>query len=705
APGGINAFIYTDRGVYRPGDMVHLSVVARNDAHTFPDNHPVSVRIYNPRNQKRYEETHNDGKDGFYAFSFDSKPDDLTGTWRVEVVAGSKTFHHDLKIETVVPFRLKVNLSSETKRFSPGQGALELDLNSTYLFGNPAANLDAEVEMNLSKSPLKAPKYDGFVFDHEAREFRSVQTNLYRGRLDADGNAIIRYNMPTLQEAPSRLMATFTAKVFEKGGRPNTGILNIPVDPFPYYVGLQKPELDWGYARVGATLSIPTILLDGEGQPAAGRQLTYRIYQGEEYWWYDFDNLEDYQMRFKRQSSTKLLKQESVLSQSLPARIDFAPDKEGYYLVEVQDGPDGHMAGFFFYASSWGRGAAGKDAGVLALKTDKEEYRPGETATLTFPAPREGGILFTLERGSEILDERWYAAGGGEEMNIEFAIREDMAPNCYATVAILQPHAQTANDRPIRLYGVVPVKVTAPETQQLITLETPASLRPNEPFTVKLATSDGKPTQFTLAVVDEGLLDITRFKTPDPWAHFFRKIRLGVASYDLFNEVIGAHKGDVLRVFSIGGGMMEAYRDSQMGDKETQRFKPVALFRGPLKTDNNGKASISFDMPNYVGSVRVMAVAARGNTYGSAQKTVPVKTELMAVTSLPRVLGPGDRFTMPATVFAMEKNIGDVKVTLDLQGPLKPLSEKQTTLSFSAVGEKDWLVDLEADTAIGPAKI
>ena len=290
-------------------------------------------------------------------------------------------------------------------------------------------------------------------------------------------------------------------------------------------------------------------------------------------------------------------------------------------------------------------------------------------------------------------------------MQIPVPIEAAMAPTTYVSISIIQPHSQTLNDRPLRMYGVVPLNIEDPATHQTLRLKMPDELRPNEDFKIDIETTDRRQTQFTIAVVDEGLLDITRFPTPDPWMHFFQKLRLGVSTFDLFSFIIGANKGDVFRTFSIGGGLAAAYRDSQLDDDKKNRFKPVSMFKGPLMTDENGKATVEFTMPNYVGSVRVMAVSANKNQYGNLEKTVPVKTELMVVPSLPRVVGPEDKFSIPATVFAMKENLGNVDVRIDVEGPLKVSNAAAKQLTFTNIGEQDVFFDIDADLAIGPAKI
>ncbi|MGH1364815.1 MAG: MG2 domain-containing protein [Calditrichia bacterium] len=704
-PGGTRAFIYTERGVYRPGDEVNISTVVRNEENSFPDNHPVEMIIYNPRNQKVFEKTNTTSEDGFYNFTYQGAMDDPTGTYRVSVKAGASYFTHDLKIETVVPFRLKVNLTPEKKTLSATDKRMNIDFNSTYLFGNPAAGLKAEADVILQSVRKQFPKYKNFIFQNGTVNYQPVRASVFSGNLDANGNAKISWKLPKLTGAPSSLRADVSARVFEKGGRANLNSLSIPIETYSHYVGLQRPETRWGYVKLGSKIDVPFVLLDADGKEAPGKQLTYRIYASDSYWWWEYDSRNSYLLRFKSSSATKLEKEGKLVSQGVAGILSYTPEREGSFLIEVQDGETGHSSAFMILVDSWGSSASGKDAGVLALSADKDKYDVGETAVISFPAPAEGSVLLSIEKEQKIISSRWIALQSGNEMKVEIPVTEEMLPTTYASISIIQPHAQTANDRPLRMYGVVPLNVEQAATHQAIRINMPDELRSNAPFKIEVQTEDGEPTQFTIAVVDEGLLDLTRFDTPDAWKHFFRKLRLGVESFDLFAQVLGAHKGDVFRTFSIGGGLASKFRSSQLESGKKKRFKPVSMFKGPITTDRNGKAVVEFTMPNYVGSVRAMVVSATGNRYGKAEKAVPVKTELMAVSSFPRAMAPGDKISVPVTVFAMKEGIGEVDVTVKTTGPLKVVGEGLQKLTFAKTGDQDVSFNLQADAAIGQSKI
>ncbi len=698
---GTRGFVYTERGVYRPGDEIHLSVVLRNSDGAFPDSHPISIDWYNPRGQLVGEYDTTDGVDGFYSLLLSTEPTDPTGAWRVEIEAGGARLSHVVRVETIVPNRLKVLVEPLRDTLTRADREIGFRIRSTYLFGAPAARLQAEATVTIEHARRSFERYPGFLFDNESVRFASIRRQVFRGALSEDGTAEVVASLPSFARAPSALQATVTARVYEKGGRPNVRTERIPVEPYDRYVGLRKPETPYGYVRMGNEMSVGYILVDTSGRPVPGRTLTYGIYRNESYWWWEYDSRQEFRLHYKSDTNTTLIAEGTLVTSDTPGSFTFRPEEWGEYYVEVSD-PDaaGHSAGFFFRSSWWGALPAESDeASILAVRTDKERYYVGDTARITFPSPPSGRVLLTVEHVSGILATRVVELDGAEETVVPIGVDESMVPNVYVSLSLIQPHRQTLNDRPIRLYGVAPLPVEDPATHLPVRIRVGERLEPNMPFTVEVSTDDRRRAQFTLAVVDEGLLDLTRFATPDPWAAFHRKQRLTVRTFDLFSHVIGANDGDFFNVYSIGGGYDQGILTG--GDEEKNRFEPVSLFAGPIRTDNDGRARVTFDMPNYMGSVRIMAVAADGKAYGSAERTVPVKKDLLVLPSFPRVLGPEESFRIPVTVFALTDDLGPVTVTVDVEGPAGIEGESSRTIAFPQAGEEDIVFDARTEAAVG----
>lgn len=339
---------------------------------------------------------------------------------------------------------------------------------------------------------------------------------------------------------------------------------------------------------------------------------------------------------------------------------------------------------------------------MLALGTDKKEYNVGDKAKISFPSSEGSRALISIENGSEVIETHWVETTKNETV-FELKMTEKMAPNVYAFVTLLQPHATTKNDAPIRLYGVLPISVYDKETKLEPQIKMADVLRPEQKTKIKVSEKSGKAMTYTLAIVEDGLLNLTRFKTPNPWDNFFAKTALGVKTWDIYDDVIGAYGGTINQVFSIGG-------DEDLGGAEAQkanRFKPFVIFKGPFKLKSGSSNTHEIDIPNYIGSARVMVVASDvdKNAYGGAEKSVPVRSPLMVLGSLPRKAVPGEKITLPVTVFAMEDNIKNVSISINTNKQFQVSGNHSQSLYFENPSEKMAFFELNTKDLEGIGKV
>ncbi|MFP4459572.1 MAG: alpha-2-macroglobulin family protein [Candidatus Zixiibacteriota bacterium] len=701
---GLKAYIYSDRGVYRPGDSIFVSAIVRNRAKSFPDNHPATAKIYDARGRFFKEILSKESKEGFYTFKFKTNQNSPTGNWRLGLSIGESRFNKTIKVETIVPYKLKANVSSDKEMVDPDKDRyINAQVESKYLFGTPAAGHDVQMKFKLEPYRVSFDKYEKFVFDNEIQSFKPIESNIMEAELNSEGIYEFNWKIPDIDHAPSGLRVSAEADVFEKGGRKIPAKTKIDYRIYDAFVGFQKPE-GW-YVRTGKEMNTYVIAVNPDGMPIAGRNLKYRVYQNNFSWWYDYDSQEEAKRHFKTDNLTEKIAEGSIQSSSVPVAIKFTPEKYGKLYVEIQDGSNGHTAGYFINAYDWGQGSSmPRDANMLSISTDKEKYNPGDSAYIFVKTPPEGKLLFSLEKGNQIIYTKWRNLHDGKTV-IPLKVTDEMVPNTYAHITVIQPHSQTQNDRPIRMYGIAPIMVEDPSTRLNVQIDAPEKILPESEFEVEIQVEDENKTQFTIAVVDEGILDITRFKTPDPWEYFFRKEALGVITADIYSLIIGANWGNPFKSFTVGGDAMEPYLLESDDKPQIKRFKPVAMFKGPLETDRKGRAKVKFKMPNYMGSVRIMAVAAKEGSYGNAELAVPVKSPLMVQPFMPRVLAPKDEIKIPVSIFATEKNIRNVDVKISAEGPVSIIGEKAKRVSFASPGNKDVYFDLKAKPAIGTVKL
>ena len=337
----------------------------------------------------------------------------------------------------------------------------------------------------------------------------------------------------------------------------------------------------------------------------------------------------------------------------------------------------------------------------LEWREYKDSYEIGETATAIIPAAAGGRALVSIENGSTVLRQEWIEVSNGGDTKYTFKITPEMTPNVYLHISLLQPHAQTVNDLPIRMYGVVPVFVTNSQTVLQPQIQMPEVLRPETNFNVTVSEKTGKPMTYTLAIVDDGLLDLTNFKTPDPWNDFYSREALGIRTWDMYDNVLGASAGSYSSLFSTGGDAT-----LKPADAKANRFKPVVKFIGPFYLGKGKSQTHTLKLPMYVGSVRAMVVAGQEGAYGNAEKTAFVRTPLMMLSTLPRVLSIQEEITVPVNIFAMENQVKNVTISLQTSGGgVQIVGANQQSLKFSQPGDQLVFFTLKTGSKTGKATI
>jgi len=363
--------------------------------------------------------------------------------------------------------------------------------------------------------------------------------------------------------------------------------------------------------------------------------------------------------------------------------------------------PTGHTSGqIVYFGWDWGYEKNTGSSQVLTIAADKESYTTGETVKIGFAADKGAKALVTIENGSGIIASEWIKDLSGFS-EYKFKATKEMAPNVYVSIIMIQPHGQTVNDLPIRLYGVVPVNVEDKGTKLEPEINMPAEVRPLKEFAIKVKEKSNKPMDYTVAIVDEGLLDLTNFKTPDPWNSFFAREALGIKTYDMYNYVMGSFGSKLESMFAVGG----SDNAFDLSKKKADRFKPVVKVLGPFHIDQGRTGAHKVVLPQYSGSVRAMVVAAGEGCYGSSEKTVAVKEPLMVLTTLPRTLAPDDTVDMPVTVIAMDESVKSVKVHISASQNIRIAGNADTTISFSNTGEKVIYFKLKSSSEQGVASI
>ena len=591
---GIKGFIYGERGVWRPGDTLFLSFLLNDNANKLPAKHPVKFELRDPYGKIIHQETTTESTQNFYRFTVAIDDEAPTGNWQAKVLVGGASFSKNLKIETIKPNRLKIKTDFDTEILS-AEEVISGDLEVKWLHGAIARNLKADINVRFRPMKTNFKKFPSYTFDDPARIFGTEEQVVFEGKISNEGLANFRLSPELSNQASGKLKASFITKVYENGGDFSTDVVSKEYSPYTTYIGLNTPKGDKarGMLLTDTDHKFEVVTVDASGNPVATKDLKVRIYKIHWRWWWETseDNLSSYSNGSYRDEVYR-----TELSTNAQGKGTFTFNLKypewGRYLVRIEDPNGGHATGKTLYID-W-PGWAGKSrkndpsaATMLMFSTDKKTYNVGEKAIVTFPSSNGGRALVSVENGTEVLHTQWVMTQQGET-KFELPIEALYTPNVYLHITLIQPHALTANDLPIRMYGVTPIMVENPDTRLVPKIQMPEVLRPEETVEIMVSEQQGKSMTYSLAIVDEGLLDLTRFKTPNPWNTFYAREALGVKTWDMYDDIIGAFGGSIEQIFSIGGDGEAAGSKS----KKANRFKPMVIYEGPFTLNQGERENI-----------------------------------------------------------------------------------------------------------------
>ncbi|WNG45620.1 hypothetical protein F0U60_17070 [Archangium minus] len=700
------ASVYSDRGVYRPGDTAHVVAVLRGQDDVAPPvGMPVELKVVDPRERDLKKVTLKTNEAGLVSLDVPFEAYQDTGAYRVVLsVAGKQVVAYGLNVEEFVPERMKVTARTEKPGYVQGE-EVPLTVEAAYLFGGSAENSPVEVTCRLEPSvfrPKDNAQYAYGVWRPEGSDVKATVLGQVKAELDAKGQTLVR--CPAQQDAggfkgPAKLVAQ--ASVFEAGsGRSTLGEATVPVHPEAYYVGLQA-NVDKMKANQPFTVS--GVVVDWQGAPygKAVKPLEVEYLRlDEEYgYFYDEDSGEErYQRHLRpvREGRTTVKPEGGKFSFQVTPSSDAAG-----YLVRVKSGAaqtdlqlEGHGRYYWSDESSSRVDQTPRPARPTSLAVElPRSAKVGESITVKVKAPYRGRMLFTAETDGVQAFE-WKAVEPGEVM---WTFKPSaFAPNVYvSTFLVKDPHLESAQAfMPDRAFGVASMTLDPVDYTQAVTLNAPKEVRSNDTLTVDLELGSVEAGTFaTVAVVDEGILSLTRFKSPDPLAELFTRRALGVQTYETLGWTLLIPPAGASRSTGGDGGGDASGR--------VQPVKPVALWSGVLPVPANGKLRVPFKLPQYRGAVRVMAVTSGPKRIGHASAQVLVRDPLVLQTTLPRFLSQGDEIQIPVFVTNLSGKAQDVKVSLTAENlPVPGMAMPASMASpLQLLGKSEGKVRLEEGKA------
>lgn len=707
---GLRGFFYGERDVWRPGDSIFLTLMLDSRHLHLPEGHPIQLTLFSPTNQVVDQKVVPANKTNVYTFRTATAPGDRTGYYQVEAQVGTARIAHPVRVETIKPNRLKIALSFQDSILTT-QRKNQAFLRASWLHGGAARNLQTRIEVALAAIEMPFPAFSDYSFSEDQHQGFMPMEQVHTGELNGQGVENLAMRLPDPPKGGAMFHANFLVRVFESGGSYSIVTQQAKVSPYEGYVGIKAPKSDQYYLETDKDQDFEFIALNEAGHPMDDQRLEVTVYKLEWGWWWEHNSrtLADYlaSQAAKVALPPQIIKTNAQGRANLPISLQYPA--WGRYLVRAVDMRTGHACSrvvYWDWPASLPRPAdrMASQSTVLPLTANKATYSVGETVQINVPTPPGAMLLVSIEDGYSVLESYWQPTEA-DNTKVSFKATASMSPNAYANISLIQPYEQSINDMPLRLYGVIPVMVENPNSRLQPVIGLPEEVRPGSTFEIKLSEQKGRAMTATIALVDQGLLDVTAFKTPDPWKYFYKKIALGPRTYDLYDQIIGAYGGRLSGVLSVGGDMAFAESAKRETDPLANRFVPLVRFFGPYDLLRGEKKTLKVTMPDYVGAVRVMVVVAAEDAYGSVERTLAVRQPLMVQPTLPRQLATEENFLLPVTVFSMKDNLGPVELKVEAQGAMQPQGTTHFSLHMAKAGDTTLLVPMRTASKAGVATV
>ena len=700
---GYEAFLYSDRGIYRPGERANLVAVVRDQKNLPPPPFPMLMQVLGPEQRIFREMRFQPGVldwQGSSEFQLDLPPYAKTGGYTARLMVAGKEIGRQLfRVEEFMPDRIKVKVDTPQLAYQLGQ-ELTVEVEGVNLFGPPAAGFKTAVVCDIEADDFRPTDYASFTFGDPERSFKRQRLNLGESELDENGKGLFLLSLPAVIDASSSLKGIISSTVSEPGGRAVSAYKRITIHPYTHYVGL-RVAFD-GYAQMNEPAKIEFVAIDQEEQPVVGRNLQIQVFKLQ---WHSILRRDDRgRYRYQSEKQPYELKTEPQTSTDGIGSYTFVPSEYGEYRVVVRDLDSGSRSSIDFYTSGWGYSPWAMDnPDRLDLVLDKTTYRPGETAQVQIKAPFAGKLLLTVEQDRVL--EWWTVSMPQNSTTVKVPIKSGFSPNAYISAILIRSVQSLEKHAPARAFGVVPFRIDVSSKRLQVDLKAPTESRPNQPLSVDYRVQAGSPVKLeqcrlTVAAVDEGILQLTDFQTPDAQAYFFRQRRLGTVSHDLYASILPEVEAATSQS-STGGDGIEAQRKKRLSTTSVQRVKPVALWSGLVTPGADGTGSVTFDLPQFNGKLRLMAVAVLDDHFGATSSFVTVKDLIVLTPTFPRFLAGGDRATIPVRVFNGTGRAAKIEVNLTA-GSLAQI-QNNSLQSLTVVENKEQQIEfvVAAQNAIG----
>lgn len=697
-PGPLDAFLYPERGVYRPGETVHLTTLLRNERAAAIDGVPLTVKISRPDGVEARVEQVSDQGGGSYSLDVPLADSAYTGSWTAEAYVdpkgqaiGSTAF----QVEDFVPARIRVELKTEAKDLRVAKPSV-VAIDAQFLYGAPAADLATEASLTLRQAAQPFPDFADYRFGLVQDAFSPRTRPITTPATDAAGQSRVDILLDGLPDTTVPLEAEIRTAVFDSSGRTANETMVLPVRQEHPWIGV-KPLFSGSLAE-GADARFEVIGLDAGGRPAAIKGLRWDLVEEiHDYQWYSTDGRWDYKVVTR---DRKVADGTIDVAPNAPAAIRQAVGW-GNFRLDVYDPKGGGATSARFYAGWWVSDDPNPTPDKLTVALDRTSYKAGDTAKVRIEPPFAGDVLLFIAN-DRVLETRDVAVPA-EGATVEIPVSSDWGAGAYVLATAFRPSGEGGQRRhgPGRAVGVAWFGIDVTERVLGVSIDAPAEIKPNQRLDLPLTVSgvpQGQGAWVTLAAVDEGILLLTDFQSPDPTDHYFGRRALGVEMRDAYGRLIisDGRRGQV----RTGGDAAAA----QMSGLPKRSTRTVALYSGILPVGADGRVSVPLDLPDFDGELRLMAVAWTPTALGAASTAMKVRDPVIAEIGVPRFLAPGDEAQLAFSLRNLSGPAGDYGIRVAVEGPLSVTGPAKFVETVAPGAEARRPIPLTA-TAAGVGKI
>ncbi|MEP1208241.1 MAG: alpha-2-macroglobulin family protein [Rhizobiaceae bacterium] len=638
SPGTLDLYTYLDRGIYRPGETVNLVTLARDHKVEAINDLPLTAMLVRPDDVEADRTVSKHAQLGGHDLAFVLPDNAMRGVWKLRVHAdpnGPALSEKQFLVEDFVPDRIEFDLASSAKYLSPAAPAA-IDLTGRYLYGAAAADMSLEGEIRLKPSRDRAAA-KGYLFGLAGAESaggRVIQLEKLP-KTNAEGKARFAAALDRLPSTTSPLVAEISVRLRETGGRAVERQLKIPVAANGPMIGI-RPQFGGGQVEEGGTAGFKIIALDAADKRLDISRLNWSLHRIERnYQWYRSNS----SWRYEAVEVPRLVQNGQIdVKADRAADLSFPVDWGRYRLQIESPRADGPATSVQFNSGWYVETSSTETPDALEIALDKSSYLPGESAQLNVSARHQGELLVTIGADRIVDAFRVKVKAGDNQVNVP--VKDNWGAGAYVTATLFKPGNLEQSRLPARSIGTTWLTVDPGDKSLAVSLDLPERIKPNALLDIPLSVAgaaEGEEIFVTVAAVDVGILNLTRYQPPNPSEWYFGQRALGLEIRDLYGRLIDGSQGAFGRIRSGGDGPGMTAE----GSPPTEQL--LSLFSGAVRLDADGRGQVSFYIPQFNGTARVMAVAWSSKAVGQASEDVIIRDPILLSSSLPKVLAPGDQ--------------------------------------------------------------